>query len=48
MIPMVILGIFSRNKCSFDAIIKKYDLDKKNSALLILTNIVRGADTEKR
>jgi hypothetical protein len=48
MISMVILDIFSRNKCSFDAIIKKYELDKKNPELLILAKIVRGADTDKR
>jgi hypothetical protein len=42
------LCILSRVKCSFDAIIKKYKLDKKNSDLLILAEIVRGAGTEKR
>ncbi len=39
---------YSRIECSFDAIIKKYELDKKNPELLILAEIVRGADTEKR
>ena len=36
------------DECSFDAIIKKYRLDKKNPELLILAEMVRGADTEKR
>ena len=36
------------NECSFDAIIKKYELDKKFQGLIILAEIVRGADTEKR
>ena len=35
------------DECSFDSIIKKYELDKQNQELLILANIVRGADTEK-
>ena len=34
--------------CSFDAIIKKYSLDKREPALLELANIVRGADTPNR
>ena len=46
-IPNVELGHHG-DKCSFDAIIKKYELDKKNPELLILAEIVRGADTEKR
>lgn len=46
-IPNVELGHHG-DECSFDAIIKKYELDKKNLALLILAEIVRGADTEKR
>jgi hypothetical protein len=46
-IPNVELGHHG-NECSFDAIIKKYELDKKNPELLILAKIVRGADTEKR
>ena len=46
-IPNVELGHHG-DECSFDAIIKKYELDKKNPELLILANIVRGADTEKR
>ena len=33
------------NECSFDAIIKNYELDRKN---LELAKIIRGADTEKR
>jgi hypothetical protein len=36
------------DECSFDSIIKKYELYKKNPELLILAKIVRGADTEKR
>ena len=35
-------------ECSFDAIIKKHELDKKESALLELAKIVRGADTPNR
>jgi hypothetical protein len=35
-------------ECSFDAIIKKYDLAKKDPALLELAKIVRGADTPNR
>src|SRR4051794_15524963 len=46
-IPNVELG-HHRDECSFDAIIKKYELDKKNPELLELAKIVRGADTEKR
>ena len=46
-IPNVELGHHG-DECSFDAIIKKYELDKKNPGLLILAEIVRGADTEKR
>ena len=46
-IPNVELGHYG-NECSFDAIIKKYELDKKNPELLVLAEIVRGADTEKR
>src|SRR5262245_50148946 len=36
------------NKCSFDTIIKKYQLDKKDPSLLQLAKIVRGADTPNR
>jgi len=46
-IPNVELGHHD-DECSFDAIIKKYKLDKKNLELLTLAEIVRGADTEKR
>ena len=46
-IPNVELGHHD-DECSFDAIIKKYKLDKKNPELLTLAEIVRGADTEKR
>src|SRR5215212_841826 len=35
-------------ECSFDAIIRKYELDKKEPALLDLAKIVRGADTPNR
>lgn len=35
-------------QCSFDAIIKKYELCKKEPALLELAKIVRGADTPNR
>jgi len=35
-------------ECSFDAILKKYDLDKKDQALVELAKIVRGADTPNR
>lgn len=33
-------------ECSFDAIIKKYDLVKKDPALKLLAKIVNGADTD--
>ena len=46
-IPNVELGHHD-DECSFDAIIKKYNLDKKNPELLTLAEIIRGADTEKR
>jgi len=46
-IPNVELGHHG-DECSFDAIIKKYELGKKNPELRILADIVRGADTEKR
>ena len=36
------------DECSFDAIIKKYELDKKDPSLLELAKIVRGADTPNR
>ena len=35
-------------ECSFDAIIRKYELDRKEPALLELAKIVRGADTPNR
>lgn len=35
-------------ECSFDAIIREYDLGKKDPALLELARIVRGADTPNR
>lgn len=45
-IPNVELGHHG-DKCSFDAIIKKYDL-VKNPELFELARIIRGADTDKR
>src|SRR2546423_7434859 len=33
-------------ECSFDAIVKKHGLDKKDSALVLLAKIVNGADTD--
>jgi hypothetical protein len=33
-------------ECSFDAIVKKYDLAKKDPALELLAKIVNGADTD--
>jgi hypothetical protein len=46
-IPNVELGHHGE-ECSFDAIIKKYELDKEEPALLELAKIVRGADTPNR
>jgi hypothetical protein len=46
-IPNVELGHHGE-ECSFDAILKKYELDKKEPALLELAKIVRGADTPNR
>ena len=46
-IPNVELGHHG-DECSFDSIIKKYELDKKNPELLLLAENVRCADTEKR
>ncbi|MDE1767010.1 MAG: chromate resistance protein [Thaumarchaeota archaeon] len=46
-IPNVELGHHGE-ECSFDAILKKYDLDKKDPALTELAKIVRGADTSNR
>ena len=46
-VPNAELGHHSEG-CSFDAIIKKYSLDKREPALLELANIVRGADTPNR
>lgn len=46
-IPDVELGHHG-DECSFDAIIKKYELDKKDKSLLELAKIVRGADTPNR
>lgn len=46
-IPNVELGHHG-DECSFDAIIKKYDLLVKNPELFELARIIRGADTDKR
>jgi hypothetical protein len=46
-VPNVELG-HDGEECSFDAIIKKHELDKKEPALLELAKIVRGADTPNR
>ena len=46
-IPNVEMG-HQGDECSFDAIIKKYQLDKKEPALTELAKIVRGADTSNR
>lgn len=46
-VPNVELG-HHNEECSFDAIIKKYDLGKKDPALSDLAKIVRGADTPNR
>ncbi|SMH71217.1 chromate resistance protein ChrB domain-containing protein [Candidatus Nitrosotalea okcheonensis] len=46
-VPSVELGHHGE-ECSFDAIVKKYDLDKKDPALAELAKIVRGADTPNR
>jgi len=46
-VPNVELGHHGE-ECSFDAIVKKYALDKKDPALAELAKIVRGADTSNR
>jgi hypothetical protein len=46
-IPNVDLGHLGE-ECSFDAIVRKYELEKKEPALLELARIVRGADTPNR
>jgi hypothetical protein len=46
-VPNVELGHHGE-ECSFDAIIKKYELDKKEPVLIELAKIVRGADTPAR
>ena len=46
-VPNVELG-HHNEECSFDAIIKKYDLGKKDPVLSDLAKIVRGADTPNR
>jgi hypothetical protein len=46
-VPSVELGHHGE-ECSFDAILKKYRLDKKDPALVELAKIVRGADTPNR
>ena len=46
-VPTVELGHHGE-ECSFDAIVNKYGLHKKDPALLELAKIVRGADTANR
>jgi hypothetical protein len=46
-IPNVELGHHGE-ECSFDAIIKRYGLNRKEPALVELAKIVRGADTNNR
>lgn len=46
-VPNVELGHHGE-ECSFDAIVNKYDLARKEPALLELARIVRGADTPNR
>lgn len=46
-VPNVELGHHG-DECSFDAIMQKYDLAKKDPALARLALIVRGADTQQR
>jgi len=46
-IPNVEMGHHG-DECSFDALIKKYQLDKKEPSLTELAKIVRGADTNNR
>ncbi len=46
-VPNVELGHHGE-ECSFDAIVKKYGLDKKDQALVEVAKIVRGADTPNR
>jgi len=46
-VPNVELGHHGE-ECSFDAILRKYDLANKDPALLELARIVRGADTPNR
>jgi hypothetical protein len=46
-VPNVDLGHHGK-ECSFDAIVKKYSLDKKDPSLAEIAKIVRGADTSNR
>ncbi len=46
-VPNVELGHHGE-ECSFDAILKKYELGKNHPALVELAKIVRGADTPNR
>ena len=46
-VPNVELGHHGE-ECSFDAIVKKYGLDKKDPSLAEVAKIVRGADTSNR
>jgi hypothetical protein len=36
------------DECSFDAIVKKYELDKKDPILVEMAKVVRGADTKNK
>ena len=50
-IPFDVSGVelgHHSEECSFDAIVKKYGLDEKDTALLELAKIVRGADTPNK
>jgi hypothetical protein len=44
-VPGVELGHHGK-ECSFDAILKRYDLAKHDPALVLLAKIVNGADTD--
>jgi hypothetical protein len=46
-VPNVELG-HHVEECSFDVIVKKYSLDKKDPAIAEVAKIVRGADTSNR
>ena len=46
-VPGVELG-HRGQECSFDAIVRRYDLARDNPAMARLARIVRGADTDQR